>query len=875
MKRIFIILIMTLAQTALWGQGSIKVQSQNIVAVGEQFTVSFIIEAQKNEKPSDFNWKCGEEFQIVWGPQTGTSTSTYINNGQVTTSSQYTYSYILSARKTGKYQLPPASARMGGKIIGSMPQDIEVIAAEDASSDTGRSQETEGASGQRTDISSSDLFLRLSLSRSTAVVGEPITATLKLYQKVDISGFEDVRFPSFKGFWSQTLESPTNINFKREVLGDKIYNSAVLRSWVLVPQQTGELPIEASEITCLVNIRVQSRSNSIFDSFFDDNVRTIRKRIFTPAAKVQVNALPSGAPESFSGGVGRFSMSTSVSKDSLKAHEAASLTITISGTGNVSLLEAPKINFPPDFEVYDAKQTDRTTRGGTSGSKTFEYPFIPRSHGSFTIAPVKWSYYDISARKYVTLSSDELNLEVAPGSVSAPSGNGLSSGGGLRLPERSGVKNLSEDIRYIRTGSPSLSKDSSLLVSGAAYPVILVLTALSAIAYYLYRVRSARRRADVAGMRGRRAAKMALRRLSRSKEYLDKQLDTAFYEELHKALLGFIADKFNMPQEELERDSIVGRLTENGVSPDTAEAFIGLVDACEYARYSPDSGEGALKAHYDNAVKVISLIESTMKSRSSSSSRLASLVLALVFSASSLNMSAVTAQSDTLWQAGINAYSESRWQEAADSWSALEGQGWHSAYLSYNLGNAWFNLGNLSKAIIYYERALKENPSFTDARNNLEYANSLIQDRIDVVPEFLLKEWARNICYSFSSNIWAVLSLVFFAALCLLLLRFLLSDSTGGRRSGFYGAVASLLLFGITAGFALWQKNDYSASDKAIVTRPVVNVKNAPTGASAKDLFVIHEGTKLTVIDQVGEYSNIAISDGRQGWLKTSDIEII
>lgn len=870
MKKIFVIIAMVLAQTVSWAQGTIKVQAQNIVAEGEQFSVSFVIESAKDGKPSEFDWDCGSDFQLVWGPQTGTSTSTFINNGKVTTSSQYTYSYIVTARKTGKFILPSATAKIGGNVISSSPKTIEVVSGDDsaaAASAGAASGSSRANSVDHSDVSSSDLFMKLSLSRHSAVLGEPVTATLKLYQKADISGFEDIKFPSFKGFWSQTLEAPSNINFQREVVGEKIYNSAVLRSWVLVPQQTGELPIEAAELTCLVNIRVQRRSNSIFDTFFDDNIRTIRKRLTTPAMKLQVNSLPAGAPASFGGGVGQFTMSATVSKDSLKAHEAASLTVTLSGNGNVALLDAPKINFPPDFEVYDAKQTDKTTRGGTSGNKSFEFPFIPRSHGSFDIPPVEWTYFDIKTRKYVTLSSDEIHLEVAPGSGGSSSAPGIA--GGLRLPDRSGVRTLSEDIRYIRSGKPSLSKGSSMLVSGAAYPVLLILMALGAGGYYAFRRHSAKRRADVAGMRGRRAAKMAMGRLSKSKAYLDKQLDTAFYEELHKALLGFISDKFNLPQEELDKESISGRLTGSGVPEETAKEFLALVDACEYARYSPDSGEGALKAHYDNAVKVISTIESTMKTKRGT----AKAVMILLALTASLQLSA--ADADSLWKAGVEAYAQSEWQVAADSWSALEAEGWQSPVLSYNLGNAWFNSGNLAKAILYYERALKADPSFSDARNNLEFANSLTQDNIDSVPEFLLKSWARDICYIFPSNLWAVMSLLLFAVFCLLMLLFLLGSTSASRRKGFYGGLAALILAVATAGFAFWQADICKDNSKAIITMPVVSVKNSPTGTSAKDLFVLHEGTKVTIIDRVGEYSNITIADGRQGWIKTASVEVI
>lgn len=872
MKKVLSLLVLALLPVLAWGQSSIRVQGQNIVALDEQFSVTFVIDSEQDNRPSDFRWSPGDDFQVVWGPQTGQSTSFVSKNGKTTTSSQYTYSYILLARKEGKFQLPAATASVGGNQISSKPYSIEVVkggAAAGGSSAKGSSSGS-SASSRSADISPEDLFMRLTVSRKSAVIGEPVTAVLKLYQKVDIAGFEDVHFPSFNGFWSQILEQPTNINFQREVLGDKIYNSAVLRSWVLVPQQAGELTIDASELTCLVNITVPGRSNSIFDSFFDDNVRTIRKRVTAPAVKLPVSKLPAGAPASFGGGVGQYTMTATLSRDSLAAHEAASLTVTISGTGNVSLLEAPKINFPPDFEVYDVKSTDKTTRGGTSGSKTFEFPFIPRSRGNFTLDPIEWSYYDSNTHKFVTLTTPAMEIPVSGDGAAASTGVQSS---GMRLPERSGVRNLSEDIRYIRTGRPALSKGSPMLVARTIYPVLLVLMLLGTTGYILFRKRSERRRADVAGTRNRRATKMALKRLSASKSYLEKNLDSAFYEELHKALVGYIADKFNMPQEALDKDNISAKLQERGVSEELTSEFTGLLDACEFARYSPDSGDGALQARYDSAVKVISSIDSTMKNKISSASMAAKAVIVAVLLAPSAW--AAPERADSLWAEGTEAYADGLWQEAVQSWQALEDEGYVSAVLSYNLGNAYFKAGENAKAILHYERALKADPSFGDARNNLEYANSLVQDRIDVVPEFILEAWGRSLCYSLKSDIWAVLSLLFFALLCYLAVRFFLSSGSVRKRS-FYFGIAALVLFILCLDFANWQRKEFNRTDAAIIMAPVSPVKNSPAGgSSAKDLFVLHEGVKVKVLDSVGQFSNIELSDGRQGWIKSDDLGII
>ena len=273
------------------------------------------------------------------------------------------------------------------------------------------------------------------------VIGEPVIATVKLYQRTNISGFESASFPSFNGFWSQELEAPTNIEFQRETYDGQIYNAAVLRKFLLIPQRQGQITIDPAELVCLISVRVSSGGNSIFDGFFDD-YRTVRKKVQTKPVTVNVAALPAGAPASFGGGVGEFTISAAVSKDSLKTHEAATLVVTVAGKGNVSLLEAPKVSFPPDMEVYDTKVASNIAPGGISGTRKYEYPFIPRSYGDFVIEPIKYSYYDVNQKKYVTLQTDPIDLKVLKGNETESSGPMMVPGIGQK-----DVKDLDTDIR--------------------------------------------------------------------------------------------------------------------------------------------------------------------------------------------------------------------------------------------------------------------------------------------------------------------------------------------------------------------------------------------------------------------------------------------
>lgn len=877
MKRLFsIAAFLLIAIFQMSAQNVIRVEAPDVVAVNEQFNVTFIIEGEKS--PSDFHWSEGDDFQLVWGPQKGSSSSIQIINGKRSSSHQTTFTYILIPKSTGTFQLPVATAMLSGDKIASSSVSIQVVsdgASASQSSGQGGNGAKSSGGGQTSstgDISSGDLFLRLSLSRSEVVIGEPITATLKIYQRVNVVGFENAKLPTFNGFWSQETFAPTNIEFKRESLDDKIYNTALLRTYVLIPQQSGTITIEPAELVCLVNVRAaQSASSSLFDRFFQDEYQTIRKRVTTLAVKVKVNPLPAGQPASFGGGVGNFGISARLTTDNLKTHDAASLIITVSGRGNVALLEEPKVNFPPDFEVYDTKTTENTDKsnGGTSGSKSFEYPFIPRSHGDFTIDPVEYSYYDVNAGKYVTLKTEPLHIKVAKGKGgdSAPVTT-VNSG-----VERKDVKSLADDIRFIFTGKPNLSGSGSFFVGSVFFWVLLALMIVSAAVVYLAFRKVAAMRADVAGTKNRRATKMAQKRLKLAGEYLDKSLYTAFYEELHKALIGFVSDKLNMDMSEISKDNIVSALTEGGVSEEQTTAFTDLLDACEFARYSPDGGNEAMRSHYDAALKVISSIDSGLKTGGKSLKKVASVVILLLSLGSSMNIQAKDL--DSLWTAGVQAYTDGKFADASTAWTSIEESGQKSAKLYYNLGNAWFKQGNYPKAILNYERALRLDPSYSDARYNLEFTGNFVQDKIEPVPEFILKSVARKVCYVMSSNVWAVIFLVLLAAALMMGLLFLLGSSVGKRRAGFYCGIVLLLLSAGALSFSAWQKSDSVKTDTAIVMSPVSSVKSSPSSGSSKDLFVIHEGTKVTILDEVGSWKNISLADGRQGWIPAADLEVI
>ena len=870
MKRLFVSIVAAFAGLAAMAQTSIGVEVHNIVEVGERFNLVFVVEGE--QEPSDFTWEAGEDFTVVWGPQKGTSRSVQIINGKTTRSSQTSYTYILQARKAGNFTIQPASAKVKGNTIHSKPVTIQVVSGAQQGQQAGQGAQGQSQSSTQEETGSSaqqDIFMRLTLSRSSVVVGEPVTATLKIYQRANLVGFENARFPAFKGFWSQEVDTPSNIEFQREQLNGTMYDSAVLRKWVLIPQKAGDQTIEPAEIVCLVNVqRRRSGTGSIFDDFFGSDYTTVRQRVSTKPATLHVSALPAGAPASFGGGVGEFSIQARLSKDSLKTHDAASLIITLSGKGNIALLEAPKVSFPPDFEVYDVKTSVNTDKSGTSGSKTFEYPFIPRSAGEFTLGPVEYGYYDVAKRRYAVATAAALPIKVAR---SASSTTSVPESGSTLVVDRKGVKNLGEDIRFIRTKT-ALGTDKGFFVYSRAWWGTVLLLLLAGLGFWLGFRKAAARRADVVGTRGRKATRQALKRLAQARDFLQKNLYTAFYEELHRSLLGFVGDKLAMDMADLTKENIEAALVSRGAPETVATDFTALLDA--WARYAPVAGHEAMNEHYEKAVATITAIDASMKKTSSHSSGAAMLAVLLLTLPAGLEAQSLS-YPDSLFQAGVEAYTQGDFDQALKDWKDVEATGLMSKELYYNLGNAYFKSGEIAPAILWYERALRLDPSDADVRYNLDFARALTQDKIEEVPEIFFVQWRHALCYLLPSNTWAALCLVFLALAVACALLFLLGSTSGRRRLGFFVGIACLILAFLGWDFAQWQRQEALAQDRAIVMRPVSSVKSSPSDGSAKDLFILHEGTRVRILDNVGGYSQIEIADGRQGWIPSGEIEVI
>ena len=873
------ILTLMLLLSALTGAAqTLKVEGPGVVAADETFRIVFTADGRM----SDFEWPGTDDFDVVWGPQKGSMSSTSIVNGKRTSTHQETVTYLLQPRKTGTFTLPGATASVDKNSVSSSTLKIEVVAAGGQTQTQPQGNSGGSQSGQQTQperrenndpavtgtVSNQDIFLRLTLNKTNVVKGEPITATLKLYTRTDIAGFEDIKFPTFNGFWSKETVTVNNLEFKRENVNGTIYNAALVRQYALIPQQSGTLTIDPAEMVCQLRVRTSSGSPlSIFDDFFDQ-YQTIRKRISTPSIQVKVRDLPAGAPASFAGGVGDFKVSAKMSKEGIKSNEAASLIVTITGNGNLSMLEAPKVDFPPDFEVYDLKSTDKTSASGTSGSKTFEFPFIPRSHGDFVIPSIEYTYYDNAHGKYVTTSTGDIPVSVEKGEEIA--------GGGVAVAgsNRQSVRSLSEDIRYIALGDGHLrKKDRFFAGSPLFYALMLAIFLAVFIVDRLLRFSRARR-ADVAGSKNRRANRMARARLKSAESYLKQGLGGAYYEELHKALTGYVSDKLMIPAADLSKDSISEKLRERGVRDESIAALTGLIDQCEFARYAPESEQRQMENEYNEALNVISDIESQLKNPKAASGKKVAGATLLVLLLSLALPAAAQEDVSSLWEKAGEAFAAGQWQNALNCYQMIEGEGLVSDDLYYNIGNTFLKLQDNAHAILYYERALKLNPSHADAAHNLEIVRQMTLDKIDEVPDFILVSWFHNLRQGLSANAWAWITLALLLLAGILLTVFRSGAPRSLRKVSFILSCIVLVLAIFTFIFSLQQKRAVTRQDSAIVTAPVCSVKSSPA-EGGKTVFVLHEGTKVRLLDDVGDWARIEIADGRQGWAQGSTFEII
>jgi len=578
--------------------------AQNAIELGKQFRLSFTL----NERGSNLKLPAGlsDNFDILMGPSTGQSTNISMINGRTTQVVNYSYTYILRAKKEGEYEIRPASINVNGKVFESNSLKIQVVKAQTKPSQaqTGGSQ-TQGST-QNVDLGKDNIFVRVAMSKRNVYRGEQIIASVKLYvnPNIPIAGFDEVNLPTYEGFYTQDIEIPQQINFTREVYNDKIYQVGILKKTILFPQQNGQLVVEPFSLALLVQQQVKARS--FFDDFFSTH-RTVKATITSSQVNVNVKDLPA-APANFLSGVGNFNIKSDISSNQVTTNDAVTLTVKISGTGNIRLIKNPELQLPADFEVYDPRATDnvRTTDNGATGTKTIEYLFQPRFEGDYTIPAIKFAYFDPAGGKYITKSTPEYLLNVTKGSEEQ-STTVISS---LRKED---VQLIGQDIRFIKQGNPALRiRNYTFFGTSGFYLIYAISTLLFILLFIVYR-KKAKENANIALVRNKKANSVAKKRLKAASGFMKKNNNEAFYEEILKAFLGYLSDKLGIPIADLNRDSAVLKLQQRNVTQEVIDDYIEVTEQCEFARYAPAEGSEARNELYKKAESTMSRFEKQIK----------------------------------------------------------------------------------------------------------------------------------------------------------------------------------------------------------------------------------------------------------------------
>lgn len=853
MKRLTTIFGLLLAAVVAMAQ-TLTGSAPSHVAVGEQFRLTYTVNTQN---VSDFRaGSIPNELEVLIGPNRSMQSSYQMINGHTSSSSSITYTYIVCASKNGTYTISPAHIVVDGKTISSNSLTIKVSGSAQSNSGSSRQHrnEEEEIRDAGSQISGSDLFIKVSANKKRVHEQEPILLTYKVYTLVGLTSLRG-DMPDLKSFYTQEVDLPQQKSFSVETLNGRTYKTTTWSQYVMFPQTTGKLEIPS--ITFEGIVVQQNRNIDPFEAFFNggSGYVEVKKKIQAPGIEIQVDPLPE-RPANFSGGVGKFNVSAQLDKTETKANDPISMRIIVSGTGNLKLIKQPVVNLPKDFDKYEPKVTDKSklTTNGIEGSMVYDLLIVPRHQGKYEIPPVEFTYFDTAENAYKTVKSESFTLDVAKGS-GAGAVNDFS---GQDLQE------LNKDIRYIKTGSTNQHSLNDFFFGSSAYWISLCLLAVVFVSLFVIFRQRAIDNANVTKARGKKANKVATKRLKKASRLMADNKPGEFYDEVLRALWGYVGDKMNIPVEQLSHDNISMRLAERNVDETVISQFIGALDECEFERYAPGDPKGNMNKVYEKAMTAIEKIEGSMKKRRTAAK--ATVLLLLLFLP--LSGHAVTkAEADS-------AYIRGQYQQAIKDYEMLLKQG-ASADLYYNLGNAYYRSENITRAVLNYERALLLSPGDRDIRFNLQIARAKTIDKIVPESEMFFFTWYRSLVNLMSVDAWAWTALIALALLIVLLLVYLFSDRIWLRKVGFFGGFVLLILFALSNLFAWQQKQDLLFRKGAIVISPSVTVKSTPA-KNGTDLFILHEGTKVSITDGTMKgWMGIRIADGKEGWIESNMIEEI
>lgn len=612
MKRVLFTIIGIIALTlpAVADEVSFVISAPDAVEAGQYFRVSYTVNRGNVKEPRvSFT-----DFEVLSGPNRSTSVRHSNYNGVTETIHTVTFNYTLMASKEGSFTLPSATIEVDGKQYKSNNATIKVLPADKVSGANGSRGGSSGRSGgsQRsssTNISNDELFMRAILGKTTVYEQEAVLLTFKVYSAVNLRSVSPGTI-DIKDCLVQEVELPQNKSGNMEHYNGRNYIVYTWRQFVLFPQKSGELEIPSIKFDAVAAVETDMGATDPFDFFFNGGPRylEVKKELNSPKLKLNVESLPAGRPEGFSGGVGQFSVSTTLSTAELKANEAVTLRMVISGVGNMKLIKTPEVNFPESFEVYDPKIDNRfkLTNAGFQGNKVIEYLAIPRHAGEYTIPSVQFSYFNTDKKQYETITTDSYTLNVAKG-------EGSSTEAVASFVGKEELKLLGQDIRYIKSANVKPSKPNEYFFASWSYWLCYIIPLLIFIAYILLHYKQMKENADISRMRTKKANSTAVKRLKVAKKLLKENNKAEFYDEILKALWGYVSDKLNIPVSRLTKDNVAAELSTKNVGNETITELQNVLGECEFARYAPGDAAAAMDNIYKKAMDIIDKMENSIK----------------------------------------------------------------------------------------------------------------------------------------------------------------------------------------------------------------------------------------------------------------------
>lgn len=607
MKKLFLTtLILLTTLSAFADEVTFVTSAPKAVVVNQQFRLKYTVNRHNVKEP---RLPQISDFRILSGPSRSQQSSTQIINGNVTSSQSLTFTYILVAEKEGEFTLPGATVSVDGNEITSNKVTVKVLPQDKASA--AQQSASQGRRGQRqsdrtsVDVAAGDLFMTATLNKTNVVEQEAVLLTFKVYSAVNLTALNG-KIPDLKGFQIQEVELPQEKEWQLEHYNGRNYRTILWQQYVLFPQQSGEIEIPSATFEGIVAQQV--RPIDPFDFFGGSNYVEVKKELRTPRLKLNVQKLPSGKPEGFSGAVGSFKLSSSISATELKTNEAVTLRLVISGTGNMKLIKTPEVQFPEDFEVYDPKVDNKFSlrTNGFSGNKVIEYLAIPRFGGDFTIPSIKFSYYDIASKQYKTIETDSYQLKVEKGSNE-------DNAAVAAYVSKEELKLLGQDIRFIKRGETQFAKKGDYLFGSTLYFVCYIIPLLLFVAYIVVHYKKVAENANIAALRTKKANKVAVKRLKVAKKFLKENRKSEFYDEILKTLWGYMSDKLSIPVSQLSKDNIAVELEKKGVESQLIAEMNDVLNECEFARYAPGDAGEAMDKVYKMSIEAISKMENSIR----------------------------------------------------------------------------------------------------------------------------------------------------------------------------------------------------------------------------------------------------------------------